>query len=62
MFKVEKERLILDKISEYRDIGASYSEIANRLNSDGITTLNGKKWSTVYIFRFFNERIKKNRE
>ena len=56
MFKVEKEKVILGKISEYRDVGATYSEIVKQLNRERITTLNGKKWSTVYVFRFFNER------
>ena len=56
MFKVDKERLILSKINLYRELGATYSEIADKLNNEKIYTLNGKEWSQPYVFRFFNER------
>lgn len=56
MFKVDKEKLILTNIQLYRERGATYSEVAAKLNDEKITTLNGKTWSASYAFRFFNER------
>ena len=58
MFKVDKEKLIMTTIKLYRERGASYSEIATQLNKDKIYTLNGKEWSSVWAFRFFNGRQK----
>ena len=59
MFKVDKEKLIMTTIKLYRERGATYSEIATQLNKDKIYTLNGKKWSHVWAFRFFNGRNNK---
>ena len=55
VFKSQLKPLLLAEIKEYRNQGATFSEIASHMNSKKQYTLNGKVWTENYMYRFFTE-------
>jgi hypothetical protein len=46
----DHELAVIAKINEWRKNGMRYNKIARRLNSEGVTTKNGKKWHATQIW------------
>ena len=49
----EGQGLVLDHVCTLRDAGLSYRAIADRLNSKGVRTRNGKLWTGVQVRRVY---------
>lgn len=58
------EKEVLAKVTDLRNSGLSYEEIARYLNAGGIKTRHGKKWKRLSVYGAFsgrNQTLKRNK-
>jgi len=53
MFRVDKKRLIINKIKWGLERGATYTEISEMLNDSGIKTISGDDWTRQNLFNYY---------
>ena len=55
MYRPEKIKLIIDKITAEREKGGTLKEIAKKFNKDGFSTIYGKKWTDRNLFNYYQK-------
>lgn len=51
----DDEQATIARITELRDKGFTYQQIAESLNSKGITTKTGKAWTKAHVFKIYKK-------
>jgi len=53
-----EERKLISRIRNLNSRGHSYQDIADKLNSEGITTKQGKEWNRNYVYHYAQKNTK----
>lgn len=53
MFKVDRKKLITNKVKWGLERGATYTEIAEMLNEQEIKTIGGGNWTRQNLFNYY---------
>lgn len=55
MYRPEKIKQIITKISAEKEKGGTFKEIADKFNADGFSTIYGKKWTDRNLFNYYQK-------